>query len=279
MPPDAHACSSLLKSRNNHPICIYRYTDVSGVRKRCTLCQRNQRSDHAVCHCDHAFYGAVVFLYLTVYFRFFTASPFFTPNTSIPIRTGASKVLVALPNTAAYPSAAQAIVGSPATLPTTKPRDTQWWKLDLPFLWWFSRFLHSSGTYSMVSWWYVPAFYLPGHMRVFFFDMSQFFYLTGHMQVFLFDMSQFFYLPGHIQNLFHFMSPDSWDGIFSNIFLLYVPFSLPCGTFSNYFSLYVPFSPPCGIFLAFFPYMSKFLHLTGFFWHFPLYDPFSLCNT
>ena len=44
---------------------------VSGVRKRCTLCQRNQRSDHAVCHCDHAFYGAVVFLYLTVYFRFF----------------------------------------------------------------------------------------------------------------------------------------------------------------------------------------------------------------
>ena len=79
-------------SRSNHPISIHRYTDVSGIRKRCTLCQRNQRSDHAVCHCDHAFYGAVVFLYLTVYFRFFTASPFFTPNTSIPIRTGAQSI-------------------------------------------------------------------------------------------------------------------------------------------------------------------------------------------
>ena len=28
-------------SRSNHPISIHRYTDVPGVRKRCTLCQRD----------------------------------------------------------------------------------------------------------------------------------------------------------------------------------------------------------------------------------------------
>lgn len=48
---------------------------------------------------------------------------FIGPNTSIPINIGAISVFVALPNTAAYPSAAHTVTGKLKIAPRTIPRD------------------------------------------------------------------------------------------------------------------------------------------------------------
>lgn len=44
-------------SRRHHAICLYSYTDVSGIRKRFTLCQCHQCCYHAGFYCDDAAYG------------------------------------------------------------------------------------------------------------------------------------------------------------------------------------------------------------------------------
>ena len=41
-------------SRRHHAICLYSYTDVSGIRKRFTLCQCHQCCYHAGFYCDDA---------------------------------------------------------------------------------------------------------------------------------------------------------------------------------------------------------------------------------
>lgn len=44
-------------SRRHHAICLYSYTDVSGIRKRFTLCQCHQCCYHAGFYCDDAAFG------------------------------------------------------------------------------------------------------------------------------------------------------------------------------------------------------------------------------
>lgn len=44
-------------SRRHHAICLYSYTDVSGIRKRFTLCQCHQCCYYAGFYCDDAAYG------------------------------------------------------------------------------------------------------------------------------------------------------------------------------------------------------------------------------
>ena len=51
------------------------------------------------------------------------ASVFFAPNTSIPIRNGAITVFVALPKTAAYPSAPHNTGEIPNKFPRQKPSE------------------------------------------------------------------------------------------------------------------------------------------------------------
>ena len=41
-------------SRRHHAICLYSYPDVSGIRKRFTLCQCHQCCYHAGFYCDDA---------------------------------------------------------------------------------------------------------------------------------------------------------------------------------------------------------------------------------
>ena len=44
-------------SRHHHAICFYGHTDVSGIRKRFTLCQCDQCCHHTGFYCDDAAYG------------------------------------------------------------------------------------------------------------------------------------------------------------------------------------------------------------------------------